>query len=972
MASEKVTLPSLGGGDVKEPLLPAPTPSSSPPRPTSSHRLLKIALACLALGSLYLQYGPSINGLGRAHWHGKGGQHDNVAAYARRLGRVDDSLFSHSHPHAHGNRPPRPLSYKDIQDTLLSVPTPESAKAASKSFTGKAHVAGTPQDRNVALSIKSQWEEALGATADPEHKNVFDAGTKQSREALLGHHGHGHGRRGCPHKGKKHEHHRHKDGKRGEHGRHRPEHEHHHHHGHHHDKQDRSLAGKLVYKLRRTARSCADRLGLARSRHHNKFDSHHHHRRPSHDGHGHGPEHRGRAPPPPPPHHHEHGRPHGPRQAKPRVWTDTYYSLLNYPVHSALSLTAPGAAEPSWRAKLKEDVFPEDSTSGEGVGIWHGFSKNGTVKGQLVYASRGTKEDFEMLAQQGVDVKGKIVAVQYGGSFRGLKVKAAAEAGAVGVVIFTDPIEDGDVIESPSSGYAAYPAGPARAPSSVQRGSVQYLSLYPGDPLTPGQPSYNPSLPNAPDRLPRDGEEINIPSIPSIPLSYEDAIPLLKSLNGKGFKLEDERDGKPKGWKEGGLRDRGVEYWTGPGEEEVELTNVVDEKVTPIWNTYAIIPGQTDEVVILGNHHDAWTFGAGDPNSGTASVHETVRAFGALLEKGWKPLRTIMLAAWDAEEFGLIGSTEFGEDFADWLQRHVVAYLNVDVSVSGSVYDLAASPSLSDLLKDVSAQVPDPDREGKSLADPKAGEGEEKLKVLDVAALGSGSDFTVFLQRLGLASANFGMRRGRKDPVYHYHSNFDSFHWQSTYGDPTYERHVAISRVLGLTAARLADDLVLPINITAYAVKIESYLDKVAADPLASRIDLSSLRSLSHKILSASQRLAARAEKLTTTTTTSDPRPRPDRRGAFKRAHELQRINKALKEFEKGFLGDEEGLQGREWYRHLGVAPGRWLGYGATTLPGLAEALALDKDVARAEIEVKRLEKVFKTILRTVEHGFKH
>lgn len=191
---------------------------------------------------------------------------------------------------------------------------------------------------------------------------------------------------------------------------------------------------------------------------------------------------------------------------------------------------------------------------------------------------------------EGIDVKGKIVAVQYGGSFRGLKVKAAAEAGAVGVVIFTDPIEDGDVVESssPADGtnetFAAYPAGPARAPSSVQRGSVQYLSLYPGDPLTPGEPSYNPALPNAPDRLPRESESINVPSIPSLPLSYEDAIPLLRSLNGKGVRLEDGRQGKPKGWKEGGLRHKGVEYWTGPGEEVVELVNVVDEKVTPIWS----------------------------------------------------------------------------------------------------------------------------------------------------------------------------------------------------------------------------------------------------------------------------------------------------------------------------------------------------------------------------------------------------
>ncbi|GAA5871387.1 hypothetical protein JCM3774_005586 [Rhodotorula dairenensis] len=934
-------LPTAGNGDKAQPLLPAPTPSSastrSPRRPTStSSTYLRIALACLALASLYVQYGPLIKLPSRAAYPYPEPHRaqEAEAAYARRLAKVDQhSLFHPAHPHHHAPQG-RPLPQELIRDTLLSVPSPDSARNASKAFTGEAHVAGSTQDRNVALLIKSQWEQALGAAEDPDHHNVFDAGTKQSRRALFGHpHHHGVGSR----KGK--------------------------HHRHRH--------GRLLHKVRRVARRCAGRLGLARFRRRSEderpveLEARHHHR------HSHGP-----------PRHRRPG--HGPHHEQPRVWTDTYYSLLNYPVKSALSLTPPGAEEPSWRAKLEEDAFPDqDPTSDRGVGIWHGFSKNGTAKGQLVYASRGTKEDFEYLAEQGIDVKGKIVAVQYGGSFRGLKVKAAAEAGAVGVVIFTDPIEDGDVVvDPPAAGgtngtrFAAYPAGPARAPSSVQRGSVQYLSLYPGDPLTPGQPSYNPSLPNAPRRLPRSSESINVPSIPSIPLSYEDAIPLLKSLNGKGVQLEDERQGKRQGWKEGGLRAWGVEYWTGPGEEEVELVNLVEENVTPIWNTYAIIPGQTDEVVVLGNHHDAWTFGAGDPNSGTASVHETVRAFGALLDKGWKPLRTIMLAAWDAEEFGLIGSTEFGEDFSDWLQHHVVAYLNVDVSVAGSVYDLAASPSLADLLRNVSAQVPDPDREGKSLADPREGQ-DEKLQVLEVAPLGSGSDFTVFLQRLGLASANFGMRRGRKDPVYHYHSNFDSFHWQETYGDPTFERHVAIARVLGLTAARLADDLVLPINITAYAVELGHYLDKVAADPLANQLDLDSLRSLSHKILLASQRLAARAAELVAEqsappTSCRHGTRRPNKREAYKRARELQRINRAVKEFETGFLGDEKGLQGREWYRHLGVAPGRWLGYGATTLPGLAEALALDRDVDRARVEIKRLEEAFETILRTVERGLRH
>ncbi|GEM11297.1 glutamate carboxypeptidase II [Rhodotorula toruloides] len=874
---EKKPLADLA--DSKEPLLPPPTPSSSsPPRQTRTS-LLKAVIALCALGSLWYQFGPSrsTGGLTRGgDWHylaGFGGHRGCKGRLAWQATR---------------------LSEKDIQDTLLTVPSADSAKNASRAYTAHAHVAGTPEDRNVALLIKSQWEQILGADADPENKRVFDAGTDASREALLG--------------GSKH-------GKQGHHGRH-----------------DKKHKKRLVGKIRRWRKKIARRAGhghdkirrwaqkIARRarRRHNK-ERHNKERR----------DHKGR---------------HEPRLERPRVWTDTYYSLLNYPVSASLSITPPGASEPSWRAKLKEEIFKEDPTSGEGPGIWHGFSKNGTAKGQLVYASRGTKEDFELLKSKGVDVAGKIVAVQYGGSFRGLKVKAAAEAGAAGVVIFTDPIEDGEV--TALAGHAAYPAGPARAPSSVQRGSVQYLSSYPGDPLTPGKPSYNPDLPNAPDRLDRDDPSLNVPTIPSLPLSYEDAIPLLRSLNGKGFKLEDGREGKPEGWREGALREYGVEYFTGPGEDEIELVNNVDDKITPIWNTYALIPGHIkDEVVVIGNHHDAWTFGAGDPNSGTSSMHETVRAFGALLEKGWKPLRTILVAAWDAEEYGLIGSTEFGEDFAPWLKKNVVAYLNVDVSVSGPIFELNASPSFADLLRNVSAQVADPSREGKTLADVwEDGDDEEDLtvedgekKLLPVAALGSGS-------------------------VYHYHSNYDSFHWQSTFGDPTYQRHIAVSNVLGLATIRLVDDLVLPINVTAYAVELGKYVDKVASLPLASSLDFTRLRSLTSAILFTSQCLEQKGTKVAHTV-----KEKRDKRAIGK----LRAVNKAIKAFEMGFLGDEMGLKGREWYRHLGVAPGRLAGYGATTLPGLAEALTLDQDVHQAKVEIKRLEKAFHKILRSLVKGVK-
>lgn len=382
------------------------------------------------------------------------------------------------------------------------------------------------------------------------------------------------------------------------------------------------------------------------------------------------------------------------RSDEPRVWISTYYPYLNYPERQSISLhDADDPRRVVWNASLVEQAFPtQDPTSTRGVATFHGFSKNGTVSAfadkpaNLVYASRGTRQDFERLEREGVRVEGNVALVQYGGTFRGLKVKAAEEAGAVACIIYSDPVSDGLVTEE--NGFEPYPAGPARAPSSVQRGSVQYLSTRPGDPLTPERPAYNPTLDNAPDRLPFPSDELNIPRIPSIPISYQDAIPLLNSLRGRGVERLDED-----GWKEGGLRYKGVEYWTGPGLERVEVVNLMrDEPATKVWNTMAIIPGRIeDEIVVIGNHNDAWTFGAGDPNSGTASMLEVVKSFGHLMRRGWKPLRTILLASWDAEEYGLVGSTEFGEDFVDYLRQRVVAYLNLDVSE----FSLSLSHSLT-------------------------------------------------------------------------------------------------------------------------------------------------------------------------------------------------------------------------------------------------------------------------------------
>ncbi|GAA5983728.1 hypothetical protein JCM11641_001732 [Rhodosporidiobolus odoratus] len=890
-----------------------PLPASSVPLPPHNHnrsripRWVIVLLTVASVAVLCTRYAP-VGYLEGAH---------TFAGLVKGNHAVNNARCRHDHELGTHR-----LTWDRIEHNLLSIPSAAGAKIASYSYTQETHVAGTSGDRKIALLLKEQWEGLLGLEKSGEGK-VYDAGTDEDHYALTGH-----GR-----------------GETLEYG----------------DREPRRLRyhGKkgLKVKAKRTARHLLERAGLpvpsflaCRSRLH-------HHRR------------------------HRHCNRHSDPEP-PRVWTSAYYPLLNYPISASVSYTPPNAEEPSFRAKLKEEVYDKDPTSKDGVPVWHGYSANGTARGQLVYASKGAPEDFAELARRGIDVRGKVVLVQYGGLFRGLKVRAAADAGAVGVLVYTDPNEDGEVIVE--NGYEAYPEGPARAPSSIQRGSVQYLSLYPGDPLTPGEPSYNPTLPNAPARLPRNSSDVNMPPIPSLPLSYEDAVPLLKLLNGRGSRLEDGREGKPDGWREGGLGGKGVEYWTGPSEGEVEVVNEVKEDVTAIWNTYALVPGRlSDEVVILGNHHDAWDFGAGDPSSGTAAVHEIVRALGVLLKKGWRPLRSILIAGWDGEEYGLLGSTEFGEDHSTWLQERVVAYLNVDVAASGSVYGLNASPSLANLLKEVSAKVEDPYRAGKTLAEAhSASEGVEQVglvqageavseKELKVGALGSGSDFTVFLQRLGIASANVGYRRSSKDPVYHYHSNYDSFYWQSTFGDPTFKHHEAVAKVLALTLGRLADDPVLPINVTAYATALGEYVQKVATLPGAEELDLSHLYVLTLAIESSASDLSRHAKKLVKKLedlrafhdSRSHSHPHKDKKKFGKIVRELREINGKLRRFEQGFLGDQKGLKGREWYRHLGVAPGRWLGYGATTLPGLTEALTVDKDMLQAKEEVERLEKVFQALL---------
>lgn len=347
---------------------------------------------------------------------------------------------------------------------------------------------------------------------------------------------------------------------------------------------------------------------------------------------------------------------------------DTYNVYLNYPVNKSLTMTYSNGSV--YQPSLEEDVLPEDPTTGfpNRVPTFHGYSHSGAATAQFVYVGLGQQDDFERLLDLGVELEGKIAISRYGGPFRGLKVKNSQAYGMIGTIIFTDPADDGNI--TVANGYAAYPDGPARNPTSVQRGSVQFLSTYPGDPTTPGYPSIGDP--------PRADRSSVVPQIPSIPISYQDAQPILQALNGHGTPgAQVGRDD----WV-GALN---ATYSTGPSTATISMANYMEDAYTDIWNAIAVYNGtNSDETVVIGNHRDAWIIGgAADPNSGTAIVVEMGKVMGQLLAKGWKPKRNIVLCSWDAEEYGLLGSTEWVEEYIPWLTETTMAYLNIDVGTSG-------------------------------------------------------------------------------------------------------------------------------------------------------------------------------------------------------------------------------------------------------------------------------------------------
>src|SRR5881394_241048 len=482
-----------------------------------------------------------------------------------------------------------------------------------------------------------------------------------------------------------------------------------------------------------------------------------------------------------------------------------YQVWLNYPKTDPIVELIAARRE---RLSVREAVIKEDPTSSNPkiTPLFNGYSPTGDVTAELVYANYGLPPDYEALQKAGVDVKGKIVIVRYGNSFRGVKAKVAQDHGAVGCIIYSDPADDG---------YAqgdVYPKGPWRPVAAGQRGSVQFLFQYPGDPLTPGKPA----IPGTP-RISLEEAYADIPRIPVQPLAYDEARKLIEPLKGpvrpRGF-----QGAFPFPYHVGGTND-----------VRLHLKTDMDYASRTLWDVIARIDGaaEKDRWVVMGNHRDAWVFGAVDPNSGTATMLETARAFGQLLKQGWRPRRTIILCSWDGEEYGLIGSTEWAEENAVELQQKAVAYLNVDVAVNGPNYGASSVPSLWKLIRSSTRDVKDP-KTGKTIYQQWQDRAREQRSELDeesearIGPLGSGSDYTPFLQHLGVPSTDMGF--GGDYGVYH--SAYDSFYWMSHFGDPEFVYHVAAAQLWGTIAMRLASAEGLQLDYNDYAAQIREYFDE--------------------------------------------------------------------------------------------------------------------------------------------------
>ncbi len=642
-----------------------------------------------------------------------------------------------------------------------------------------------------------------------------------------------------------------------------------------------------------------------------------------------------------------------PKQYQNAIYLDSLFSswgfesqieefkvLLPTPAERVLEMIEPR----QFRASLSEPALEEDATSAIREGSlppYNAFATDGDVTAELVYVNRGVPDDYKELEKRGISVEGKIVIARYGGSWRGIKPKVAYEHGAIGCILYSDPIDDGYSVGDP------YPVGSWRPEGGVQRGSVMDLPVRPGDPLTPG----TGSTPEAP-RIEIEESEV-ILKIPVLPISYADALPLLSAMTGPVA---------PPSWR-GSLP---ITYHMGPGASKVRLKLRFNWDQVPLYNVIARLEGSTypDQWIIRGNHMDGWVFGAADPLSGNSAMMEEAFAIGQLVQSGWKPKRTIVFASWDGEEQGLIGSTEWVEKHLDELKNKAVAYINTDGNSRGFLY-AGGSHSLQHFVNEIGRSVTDPQTDVSVLKRAKArlmvNGNEDVAKGGDypLYPLGSGSDYSPFLQHLGISSLNISY--GGEGGGGAYHSRYDSYDHYRRFGDPKFEYGVVLSQTTGRALLRLANADIIPHQFEDMNRNIAHYLKEVKdliANMRKERDYAEKLHKSNSYVLSADPTKPYHPPKLESPIPYLNFAPMEN---AVARLNEvtaqydqslksmlsgevqadpvkLKAINSALQSIEQN-LTDPDGLPRRPWYRHRIYAPGYYTGYGVKTLPGIREGI---------------------------------
>ncbi|KAK1466676.1 peptidase family M28 [Colletotrichum cuscutae] len=621
---------------------------------------------------------------------------------------------------------------------------------------------------------------------------------------------------------------------------------------------------------------------------------------------------------------------------------EEYWIWYTAPLETTLTLNRPDGSVHN--VSLIEDMLEEDPTTSypNRILAYHAMSGSGNISAEYVYVGRGQRGDFQALKDAGIELEGKIALSMYGAIYRGTKVKNAQDNGMIGAVLFTDPLDDGEI--TVANGYLAYPGQsrtePPRNPSMIQRGSVRFSSLYSGDPSTVGYASEKDG--------PRNDVTPYNPTIPSVPISMKDAVPLLAALDGSGLSAEQVNRSS---WI-GALPN--ITYSSGPTPgATLDMVHFMNQTVAPSWDVIGIINGtHPDEVLIIGNHRDAWVIGgAADPNSGSAVLIELSKAFGKLLDKGWKPRRTMyvccfcvpffmqgsktdstssILGSWDAEEFGLQGSTEWVESHLPWLVTNAVAYLNLDVAVSGPRTALSGSGEIQTVAIEMMKKVLFPEGwgVGPTLYDMwfNTTEGE-------IAPLGSGSDYASFYHN-GISAIDIGSDGGKTDPVYHYHGHYDSYTWMAKFGDPGFKIHRVMGQWLTLVAYHIADDVIVPWDLPNAGRVLRNHyedLNETVAGDYPS-LSLSPIHDAITEFETAAERIATVAKQAL----------------AFNDTALIDVINGKYRDFSRGFAS-AGGLPGRPTFHNVISAPGLDNGYGADVFPAVQDSLSSGNETQAQE-----------------------